>query len=78
MLTILDYGRKEIKIKINILIGGLDGSNVLKSIFAYVKRIDERMDRIEKILKDQSSNSVTKNIESLDEDFYSQLNKIKL
>jgi len=30
------------------------------------------MDRIEKILKDQSSNSVSKNMESIDEDFYSQ------
>jgi len=55
------------------LIGGLEGSSVLKSIFAYVKRIDGRMDRIEKILRDQSSSSSSKNIESLDEDFYSQL-----
>lgn len=30
------------------------------------------MDRIEKMLKDQSSNSVSKNMESIDEDFYSQ------
>jgi len=50
-------------------IGGLSPIN---NIFAYVKRIDGRMDRIEKMLKDQSSNSVSKNMESIDEDFYSQ------
>lgn len=46
--------------------------NLLKSMYAYIKRIDGRMDRMERILKDQTLNTSSLNIESLDADFYSQ------